>query len=681
MEIVDEIKKLASVDILKKGKDEEFFIGRPFSISYDKAYILISDFWKQKVNGIPQGTFLLAFYDNEEGVDEALLLRAINPAKLPSDNDVISSMIEYYKDNLKTSGKDSHLDDFTRYEFSFSGLECRILGTFYRAKDSDGNDFIEFGADVENFYSANNYKVYKATGDVLKFIANQRDTDVIAGNEGEFEIGKVRYSSSRRFQGELDDEVKVYMNPKDLLGKRSALFGMTRTGKSNTVKKLIEATVQMSKISTNNLPTERQTDADIRENLDPFEKSGKVKYPVGQIIFDINGEYANANMQDEGTAIFELFEKDVSRYSVMEKPGFSVLKVNFYNDYLAGFDLIRSFLIDETSDYVSNFTSVDLTPPEDNGDFSARTRWQRKQAAYFCCLHRAGFPIPENFTVRFQGNQQLNELVRPDGSLDPNRREGISLEEATSWFLRIWDNYGTHQYFSDYRRDHDGREWADEDLQNLLIFLSRKRTSGGQVNVSGYRKLQKPGILDLHTNTIDNPFDVQINSDLREGRIIIIDLSQGDPTVQALYSERICRQIFADSMSRFIRNVPNNFVQFYFEEAHNLFPKKDDKDLSQIYNRIAKEGAKLNLGLIYATQEVSSISSNILKNTQNWFIAHLNNEDEIKELRKYYDFSDFADSLTRFSAKNDKGFVRMKTYSNAFVVPVQINRFLADKNT
>jgi len=182
-------------------------------------------------------------------------------------------------------------------------------------------------------------------------------------------------------------------------------------------------------------------------------------------------------------------------------------------------------------------------------------------------------------------------------------------------------------------------------------------------------------ISNLHTETVGKPFEVEVIEELREGRIIIVDLSQGDPEIQALYSERICRQIFNDGMSRFINNQQNNFIQFYFEEAHNLFPKKDDKDLSQIYNRIAKEGAKLNLGMIYATQEVSSISSNILKNTQNWFITHLNNEDETKEIRKYYDFGDFTDSLIRFSANSDKGFVRMKTYSNPFVVPVQVDRF------
>lgn len=671
MSIESQIKELASIDILKLGQTAELFIGRPFSMAYDKTNILISDYWKNRVGGIPQGAFLLAFYDNEENVEEALLLRSLGPAKLPTDTDVISSMIEYYKDDLKTSGAGNQLDQFTRYEFSFSGLECRILGTFYRTKDSKGNPKIEYGADVENFYSAHNYKVYKATKDVLMYISNQRDSDIPAGNENEFELGNVRYSSSRRFQDAKRENVPVYINPKDLLGKRTALFGMTRTGKSNTVKKIIEATVQISSKAPFKLTHKFKT---IQEKLEPFAENGSPKFPVGQIIFDINGEYANPNMQDEGTAIYELFSEQVTRYSVLEKEGFQVMKVNFYAQVDAGFELMCSFLNEMTGDYIRSFTAIDISEPEDPEDRSAITRWERKKAAYLCCLYAAGFAPPESFTVRFQGNAELNEMVTENSSINPSR--GISLQNAVTWWTAIWDNYN-NDYFNRYQRE-NGHEWADEDLKAILAFLTRKKTPGGAANVSGYRKLR--GIINLHTNATDQSFEVEIINQLRLGRIVIVDLSQGDPIVQNLYSERICRKIFGDSMARFIQNESNNFIQFYFEEAHNLFPKKDDKDLSQIYNRIAKEGAKLNLGMIYATQEVSSISGNILKNTQNWFIAHLNNDDEIKELRKYYDFSDFADALIRFSAKNDKGFVRMKTYSNPFVVPVQIKRFLAKKD-
>ena len=215
----------------------------------------------------------------------------------------------------------------------------------------------------------------------------------------------------------------------------------------------------------------------------------------------------------------------------------------------------------------------------------------------------------------------------------------------------------------------------------MLIFLTTYKLPGKKSKVSGYTKIRVNQLHQLHTTSLDKSFELEITENLQSGHIVIVDLSQGEPIVQKLFSERICRSIFNAAMENFIENKPNNFIQFYFEEAHNLFPKKDDKDLSQIYNRIAKEGAKLNLGMIYATQEVSSISSNILKNTQNWFIAHLNNIDETKELEKYYDFKDFTHSLTRFSATNDKGFVRMKTYTNPFVVPVQIDRFLANKDS
>ena len=336
-----EIAKIASIDLFKKDHvtgeiQTGTFIGRPFFLDYDHAHLLVADAWKQKVKGIPQGSFLLAYYENEEKVSEALLLRVLRPAKLPTDSDIISSMIEYYKDNLKTSGKESQLDSFTRYEFSFSGVECRILGTFY--KNDKGQ--LSFGADVENFYSAHNYSVFKPNVEVLELIVNFREGEV-TGKPTDIRIGKVRYSSSRRFQAH-EDTVPVYVSPQDFLGKRTALFGMTRTGKSNTVKKIIEATSLMSEAAPHSL--DKKTSEPPEANLQPFTADGVPKYPVGQIIFDINGEYANPNLQDEGTAISEIYQDKTTRYSTIPKEGFKVMKVNFYKDVLSGFELVRSHL-------------------------------------------------------------------------------------------------------------------------------------------------------------------------------------------------------------------------------------------------------------------------------------------------------------------------------------------------
>lgn len=664
---VDAIAQLAKVDLFERDSRTRavktgLFVGRPFHLDYEKASILVADSWKDKAGGLPQGAFLLAYYENEDNVSETVLLRVLRPSPLPTDRDVISSMVEYYKDDLKTTGKDNQLDQYTRYEFSFSGLECRVLGTFYKEE----NRRPRFGADLENFYSAHNYRVVKPSAPILEYIVNFREGSDLAGKATDIRIGRVRYSSSRRFQSR-EVQVPVYVSPQDFLGKRTALFGMTRTGKSNTVKKVIQATVGMSQKARSDLARAREGDPD---DALPFAHDGFPRYAVGQIIFDINGEYANPNLQDEGTAIYELFKDEVLRYSTIRKEGFKVMKTNFYHDVRAGFELVRSHLESEAGDYVASFRSIDFSEPEDKNDHSGVTRYERQVAAYRCCLYRAGFAAPKDFKVRFTGNKELNQLVQKDGRIDPSK--GINLEEATNWFRAVWEEYESNDFFSRYRRE-KGREWADEDLQAILKFLTRKRKPGGAPDASGYLKLR--ALVDLHTDTVDRPFSEEILAHLRAGKIVIVDLSQGVPEIQRLYSERICRQIFSDAMNRFVNNLPNNFVQFYFEEAHNLFPKKEDKDLSQIYNRLAKEGAKLNIGLIYATQEVSSISANILKNTQNWFIAHLNNEDEIKEIEKYYDFGDFTAGLIRFSASSDRGFVRMKTYSNPFVVPVQVDRF------
>ncbi len=661
-----QVATVTAVDLFERDRESGewtagVFVGRPFSLDYGRAQVLVSDAWKRRAKGVPQGAFLLAYYENDEDISEALLLRVLRPARLPASVDRTVSMVEYYRENPTGNDKGYYLDSYTQFDAGFSALECRILGTFY--KDKTGR--VRFGADVHNFYSAHYYSVIKPNAQTLEFIVNLREGEN-TGNNMDIRIGRVRYSSSGHFHA-TDDEVEVFVNPKDFLGHRTALFGMTRTGKSNTIKKIIQATMRMNAQAPRPL---KRSSSQVEENLDPFTPYGVPKFPVGQIIFDINGEYANPNLQDDGTAIYELYQDQVSRYCTLPKEGFRIMKVNFYRDVLSGFELVRSHLAASQGTYIESLRAVDLTPPQNaGGDFSAMTRHQRKVAAYLCCLFKAGFPVPAGYTVQFPGNEKLNEFAR-QGGIDPSK--GVTLEQATNWFYGVWDHYGRDEFFSKYKQKH-GHEWADEDLKALLIFLTRKKVPGGNPSVDGYLKLR--GIIDLHTEIEDRPFEEQIIADVRKGRVAIIDLSQGDPDIQALYSDRICRAIFADALDRFVHNQPNNFIQFYFEEAHNLFPRKEDRDLNGVYNKIAKEGAKLNLGLIYATQEVSSISANILKNTQNWFITHLNNEEEIKEIKKYYDFGDFADSLVHYSASSDRGFVRMKTYSNPFVVPVQVDLF------
>ena len=53
-------------------------------------------------------------------------------------------------------------------------------------------------------------------------------------------IGEVRYASTHRpFQQVAG--VSVQITPTDLIGQKTALFGMTRTGKSNTTKIILKS--------------------------------------------------------------------------------------------------------------------------------------------------------------------------------------------------------------------------------------------------------------------------------------------------------------------------------------------------------------------------------------------------------------------------------------------------------
>lgn len=633
------------------------FVGVATAVNFDCVDIMVNDFYKDQVKGIPQNCFLICvrpLKDNK--VQEFILLRVLTPISLPRDEDLLASKIEYFKEFIPSgeTDLDDRLDPITKNEFQYSGLRCRVLGTYYKKNNTKDEAVICFGADVETFYGSHNYLIYKPMGRLLTYIINFCEGKSIVGGNDSSRIGLLRYSATRK--QDWIEEIPVFIRTDDLLGKRTALFGMTRTGKSNTVKKIIESTIQLA---------------------------DKENRKIGQLVFDINGEYANENRQDEGTAIAKKYKDIVKLYSLIDKSDkdFLPMRANFYRNPEFAFNIILPFISDENSDYVRNFRAINLTAPSNDADIAVKQRYKCKVAAFKCCLHKAQFEHYENEKVWFEIKKEildeLKQIVKDnEGDIDHLvPRDGIKLDQAAILFENFWKYYNQLQSLRHYREEHE-HDWADDDLKTLLRMLTTYREGYQGTPISGYRKLNRRELHDLHTCKANSLFEDDILSALRSGDIVIVDLSEGEEIIRKTYSEKIVLRIFTDAMQRFIHNDDEkdgfNTIQMYFEEAHNLFPKKENSDLSDIYNRLAKEGAKFRLGINYATQEVSSISSNILKNTQNWFIAHLNNTEETREINKYYDFKDFENSILRVK---DKGFLRIKTYSNDYVIPVQVDQF------
>ena len=460
------------------------------------------------------------------------------------------------------------------------------------------------------------------------------------------------------------------------------------------------------------------------------------EHRIGQIIFDLSGEYAQDNYQD-GKGLHRIHEtiglprqSEVATYGLMSvpwDPDRKVMKLNFFGDpiprpwqtnqhttlveqaldqMLAGKEIIKGIMANESARYTTAFRDVDLAvEPNAAGNIGAQTRYNRAILAYRTALVAAGLQPPNwQPSIRGPGRSSLfsQDLIDAmDASNNSNNDNQTDYHQAATIlesarqnnFTITWDQLITvftalsrfiddrRSYFATFEQNYisnssSHESWADPRFRAVLrIFESRNGPRAFQV------------AQEQHDPNTSNDFAEAVVTDLQEGKLVIVDQSAGDPDQNQAAAERVMWRIFGSQQNRFRSllaqydptappdesQATKGHIIVYVEEAHNLLPRVSASDnLTSVWARSAKEGSKLNIGMVLATQAPSSVMPEILSETDNWVLSYLNSDAERRVVAGYMDFSDFIEQIGKVS---EQGFVRIRTLSQAYTVPVQLDKF------
>jgi hypothetical protein len=640
-------------ETLEKAKlhDQRRFIGYALDIGYKEVTIITCDPFKIAVGGIPRNSLLIMCPSNFESSGATIpphftLLRVLDAAPTPLSTEVQETYFELQKKSMP------ELDIFTQSELQWGALKTGVLGMFYPHPQKA--DTVEFSGDLNNFVSAHKYRVYAPDNALLDLVTNS-----IVPQENRFLIGKLRLTECRLpLPGKEQPDVNVYLSTNDFMGCRTAMFGKTRLGKSNVVKLIAQSLIETTSETKN----------------------------VGQLIFDMNGEYANDNPQDDNFSIRSAYPDRCVVYALNRKPNTpsELLKLNFYEDAASSKQVLNTLIRQSgrsSSDYINAFLSVEL-PELENIDalsINEKIRAIRRLQYYWALLRKAQFPVDES-----------------------KLRRSVPRAGGTSGF-----NPGFSAALRDAAYQHEGHptptepDTLDDLIRELEIIIRFKRENRGSpllTTASGNPLFEqddnaileilepqpgRSGIIILlpfrmyHDQNAGN-YKKDVITLLDKGQTVILDLGNANEEVVRYFSRQLSEAVFYHQMDKFTSNsLGDHFVQIYFEEAHDLFAVNDTDESTKIYRRLAKEGAKYHIGMVYSTQSPTTINPDLLAQTENFFIAHLASQDDVNRLsRLNIAYESLKDDILQAKTV---GYIRMLTRSHRFVVSMQALRFSPPK--
>ena len=343
----------------------EHYIGKMLSFDYHKTQIITNDEVLLKQKGVPRASFLVATlkdFSVLEGIEHFILLFVNNFSKLEDNQGQQVDLIKHYKMVNLSDGdinltnvpqdilnREQIINDKQFKNMKFVGVDCQIMGMFYKNSDST----FDFSSQVNFILSPNNYVIAKPNKEIRNIIANHKtilnakNTVNSKQSKGKeyipYAIGLFDETESNVFTDQ-EKNPDVYLDLDVFRCKRTAFFGKTRLGKSNTVKHIVSLFL---------------SDNARKSNTD-------LKNKTGFVIFDENGEYANANSQD-GTSLYEKHKDSktddgnqiVKRYTLNKNKNGNLM-LNFYINPQETMSLFNQLMSKDKSIYLESFLNIDL---------------------------------------------------------------------------------------------------------------------------------------------------------------------------------------------------------------------------------------------------------------------------------------------------------------------------------
>ncbi|MBT9260364.1 MAG: DUF87 domain-containing protein [Clostridiales bacterium] len=376
------------------------------------------------------------------------------------------------------------------------------------------------------------------------------------------------------YGSEPDGVIPTAVKPVDpslFKGRRTANFGKTGYGKSNENKVIITLVAHA--------------------------------FPdVGFLILDLNGEYALQTSETTSMGLVQAFQRLGLKHRVV-----------FYTGRPRE-DVARNFEVQvpEWQDY------VDIRPIRVNF-------FEHPDLAVSLAYHR-------QLMLEGKAPQYLEHVYNDiNDIMDTHNRRAYLLAALRKAGLQAPRGctviYGDKTYSLD--RTADWENLTTEMDQNAKKRQSSKSDTDSGHTRSLYQYASRLAFLKtLHDPNSDHSVFQRIEHDLfqDQGRVVILDL----PSIAELADflvERLMFLLFQKAIELYGKQ-PANFI-VTIEEAHN--PLQDKKT---IFYRVAKEGRKYGIGMLYSTQSPASIPSEILSQTENFLVKHVSSEEDTTILQK-----------------------------------------------